>query len=51
MTNSLDAATTVAIWIVIIAWVLDLVDKYRKSKKPGKDPEPLTMDDVFDYPE
>lgn len=42
MENSLNAVTTVAIWIVIFAWVLNLVDKYRQTKKP------LTMDDVFD---
>lgn len=48
MNNIVDATTVVALWIVILAWVLNLVDKYRKSKKEGQDPEPLTMADIFD---
>ena len=44
----LNITTTVALWIVIVAWFLNLVDKYRKSKAEGKDPEPLSMDDIFD---
>lgn len=44
----LNITTTVALWIVIAAWFLNLVDKYRKSKQEGKDPEPLSMDDIFD---
>lgn len=48
MNSIVDATTVVALWIVILAWVLNLVDKYRKSKKEGQDPEPLTMADIFD---
>lgn len=40
--NVLDVATTVAIFVVIVAWIITLVDKVYKTKKP------LTTDDVFD---
>lgn len=40
--NIVDAATTVAIYVVTIAGVLTLIEKVYKTKKP------LTIDDVFD---
>ena len=40
--NILDVATTVAIFDVIIAGLLTLIEKVYKTKKP------LTTDDVFD---
>ena len=40
--NIVDVATTVAIYVVIIAGVLTLIEKVYKTKKP------LTIDDVFD---
>lgn len=40
--NVLDVATTVAIFVVIVAGFLTLIDKVYKTKKP------LTTDDVFD---
>ena len=40
--NIVDVATTVAIFIVIIAGFLTLIEKVYKTKKP------LTTDDVFD---
>ncbi len=40
--NILDVATTVAIFVVIIAGFLTLIEKVYKTKKP------LTTDDVFD---
>lgn len=40
--NIVDVATTVAIFVVIIAGFLTLIEKVYKTK------EPLTIDDVFD---
>lgn len=40
--NVIDVATVVAIFVVIVAWIITLVDKVYKTKKP------LTTDDVFD---
>lgn len=40
--NIVDLATTVAIFVVIIAGFLTLIEKVYKTK------EPLTIDDVFD---
>lgn len=40
--NIVDVATTVAIFVVIVAGFLTLIDKVYKTKKP------LTTDDVFD---
>ena len=40
--NVLDVATTVAIFVVIVAGFLTLIDKVYKTKKP------LTIDDIFD---
>lgn len=40
--NIVDVATTVAIFVVIVAGFLTLIDKVYKTKKP------LTADDVFD---
>lgn len=40
--NIVDVATTVAIFVVIIAGFLALIEKVYKTK------EPLTIDDVFD---
>mgnify|MGYP003305481653 CR=1 FL=1 len=40
--NVIDVATEVAIFVVIVAWIITLVDKVYKTKKP------LTTDDVFD---
>lgn len=40
--NVLDVATTVAIFVVIVAGFLTLIEKVYKTKKP------LTTDDVFD---
>ena len=40
--NIVDVATTVAIFIVIIAGFLTLIEKVYKTKQP------LTTDDVFD---
>lgn len=40
--NIVDVATTVAIFVVIIAGFLTLIEKVYKTKKP------LTTDDVFD---
>lgn len=40
--NVIDVATTVAIFVVIVAGFLTLIDKVYKTKKP------LTTDDVFD---
>lgn len=40
--NIIDVATTVAIFVVIIAGFLTLIEKVYKTKKP------LTTDDVFD---
>ncbi len=40
--NIVDLATTVAIFVVIIAGFLTLIEKVYKTKKP------LTTDDVFD---
>ena len=40
--NILDVATTVAIFVVIVAGFLTLIEKVYKTKKP------LTTDDVFD---
>ncbi len=40
--NIVDVATTVAIFVVIVAGFLTLIEKVYKTKKP------LTTDDVFD---
>ena len=40
--NIVDVATVVAIFVVIIAGFLTLIEKVYKTKKP------LTTDDVFD---
>lgn len=40
--NIVDVATTVAIFIVIVAGFITLIEKVYKTKKP------LTTDDVFD---
>lgn len=40
--NIVDVATTVAIFVVIIAGFITLIEKVYKTKKP------LTTDDVFD---
>lgn len=40
--NIVDVATTVAIFVVIIAWIITLVDKVRKTKQP------LDENDIFD---
>lgn len=40
--NIVDVATTVAIFVVIVAGFLTLIDKVYKTKRP------LTTDDVFD---
>lgn len=40
--NIVDVATTVAIFVVIVAWIITLVDKVRKTKQP------LDENDIFD---
>lgn len=40
--NIVDVSTTVAIFVVIIAWIITLVDKVRKTKQP------LDENDIFD---
>lgn len=37
-----DVVLVVAIWTVIVAWLLNLIEKVKKTNKP------LTMEDVFD---
>ena len=38
----IDVATVVAIFVVIVAWIITLVDKVRKNKQP------LDENDIFD---
>lgn len=40
--NVIDVATVVAIFVVIVAWIITLVDKVRKTKQP------LDENDIFD---
>lgn len=40
--NVIDVATVVAIFVVIVAWIITLVDKVRKNKQP------LDENDIFD---
>lgn len=40
--NVIDVATVVAIFVVIVAWIIMLVDKVRKTKQP------LDENDIFD---
>lgn len=40
--NVIDVATAVAIFVVIVAWIITLVDKVRKTKQP------LDENDIFD---
>ena len=40
--NVIDVATVVAIFVVIVAWIITLVDKVRKTKQP------LDENDNFD---
>lgn len=39
--NVIDVATVVAIFVVIVAWIITLVDKVRKTKQP------LDENDIF----
>ena len=40
--NVIVVATVVAIFVVIVAWIITLVDKVRKTKQP------LDENDIFD---